>query len=324
MSIEMVKDKWPGSVREISLGATPAEGGSRTKKVVVGGHKTLPFMHLEGEITHRPVVAVEIKDRRPDDWSPLLMDAWEKVMDDPARWAQAAEAAGADLIQLSLSLTDQDEKPLTPAGALKIVRAVLEACRFPLIVFGPGQPEVDNELLVAISEGTKGERLLLGVCEDKNYRTIVATAMANGHLVNARTPMDVNLAKQLNILISDMGLPVDQIIMDPGTGSLGYGIEYGYSVMERLRLAALQGDGMTQFPMLVTPNFEAWKAKEAKIGEGVPAAWGDWLERAIEWEALTAMALVETGADIIVLRHPASVKRIQAAIDGLMAAPQLA
>lgn len=120
MSIEMVKDKWPGSVREISLGATPAEGGSRTKKVVVGGHKTLPFMHLEGEITHRPVVAVEIKDRRPDDWSPLLMDAWEKVMDDPARWAQAAEAAGADLIQLSLSLTDQDESRLPRPGRLKL------------------------------------------------------------------------------------------------------------------------------------------------------------------------------------------------------------
>jgi acetyl-CoA decarbonylase/synthase complex subunit delta len=183
---------------------------------------------------------------------------------------------------------------------------------------------LDNELLVAVAEATKGERLLLGICEDKNYRTIVATAMANDHLVSARTAMDVNLAKQLNILISDMGLPLNRIIMDPTTGALGYGIEYGYSVMERLRLAALQGDGMTQLPMLVTPGEETWKAKESKVGEGVPKSWGEWEERAINWETLTAVALIESGADIIVLRHPDSVARVQAVIDELMTVPQAA
>jgi len=135
--------------------------------------------------------------------------------------------------------------------------------------------------------------------------------------------MDVNLAKQLNILISDMGLPLDRILMDPTTGALGYGIEYGFSVMERLRLAALQGDKMTQLPMIVTPGFEAWKAKESKVGEGVPASWGDWLNRAINWETLTALTLVESGADIVVLRHPESVKRVKAAIEELMAAKSL-
>jgi acetyl-CoA decarbonylase/synthase complex subunit delta len=323
MPVELVKDKWPGSVREITLGATAAEGGTRVQVVNVGGEKTLPFMHLEGAIPNRPVVAMEIKDHRPDDWSPLLIQAWDAVMDDPAMWAKAAEAAGADLIQLTLSLTSKEGNPTKPEDAVAAVKTVLAATGLPLIVFGPGQADLDNELLVALAEATKGERLLLGVCEDKNYRTIVATAMANGHLVNARSPMDVNLAKQLNILISDMGLPVDRIIMDPGTGGLGYGIEYGYSVMERLRLAALQGDAMTQLPMLVTPNVEAWKAKESKVGEGVPASWGDWLERAIDWEVLTAAALLESGADIIVLRHPESVKRIKAAIDELMVTPQL-
>jgi acetyl-CoA decarbonylase/synthase, CODH/ACS complex subunit delta len=323
MPVELVTDKWPGSVREVSLGATTAEGGSRKVKVTVGGQKTLPYMHLESNAPHRPVIAIEIKDRRPEDWSQLLVDAWDEVMDDPAKWAVAAEKAGADLIQLTLSLTDKDGNPLTPAEAVASVKAVLNASGLPLIVFGPGQAEIDNQLLVAIAEATKGERLLLGVCEDKNYRTIVATAMANGHLVNARSPMDVNLAKQLNILISDMGLPVDRIIMDPGTGGLGYGIEYGYSVMERLRLAALQGDAMTQLPMLVTPNVEAWKAKESKVGEGVPATWGDWLERAVDWEVLTAVSLLEAGADLIVLRHPESVKRVKAAIDELMLAPQI-
>lgn len=324
MPVEIVKDKWPGSVRVVALGATAAEGGTRSHTVTVGGEKTLPFMHFESETPNRPVVAVEIRDRRPDDWSPLLANVWGVVMDDPAAWAKAAEAAGADLIQLGLSLTDSAGNPNTPQNAVAAVKAVLGATGLPLIVFGPGQAEVDNNLLVAVAEATKGERLLLGICEDKNYRTIVATAMANGHLVNARTPMDVNLAKQLNILISDMGLPLDRIIMDPTTGALGYGIEYGFSVMERLRLAALQGDAMTQLPMLVTPGFEAWKAKESKVGEGVPASWGDWENRAQNWESLTATALLESGADILVLRHPEGVKRVKAAIAELMAVPQAA
>jgi len=313
MPVEIPKDKWPGSVRKVTIGATAAEGGTRSHSIVVGGESTLPYLHFENQTPNRPIVGIEIKSRRPDDWSPLLYEVWGSVMDDPAAWAKAAEVAGADVIILSLSPTGAD-------AAVDAVKAVLSATGLPLIVFGPGQVDLDNELLVAVSESTKGERLVLGVCEDKNYRTIVATAMANGHLVTARTPMDVNLAKQLIILISDMGLPTDRILMDPTTGALGYGIEYGFSVMERLRLAALQGDGMTQSPMIITPGYEAWKAKEAKVGEGVPASWGDWKERAINWETLTSIALIESGAAILVLRHPESVKRIKSAIEELMVA----
>jgi len=324
MPIEIPVDKWPGSVRTITLGATKADGGTRSHTITVGGEKALPYMHFESEMPNRPVVALEIKDQLPEDWSPLLLELWGEAAKDPASWAKAAEAAGADLIVLYLSLTDKSGGPNTPENAVAAVKAVLAATGLPLIVFGPGQAELDNKLLVPIAEATKGERLVLGICEDKNYRTIVATAMANGHLVSARTPMDVNLSKQLNILISDMGLPADRILMDPTTGALGYGIEYGFSVMERLRLAALQGDAMTQLPMIVTPGFEAWKTKESKVGEGVPAAWGEWQKRAVNWEVLTATTLLESGADIIVLRHPESVKQVKAAIDELMAVPQTA
>ncbi len=312
MPIEIPKDKWPGSIKAVTIGATAAEGGSRTKTVTVGGQTTMPFLQFEAPTPNKPVLAVEIKSRKPQDWSPLLIKAWGEAMDEPAKWAKQAEAAGADLIVLALTTED------TPETAVKAVKEVLGASGLPLIVWGPGLADKDNELLVPVSEATKGERLVLGICEDKNYRTIVATAMANRHLVQARTPMDVNLSKQLNILISDMGMPHDRIIMDPTTGALGYGIEYGYSVMERLRLAGLQGDGMTQQPMIVTPGFEAWKTKEAKVGEGVPDAWGDWTQRSIHWETLTAMALIESGADIVVLRHPESVKRIGEAIGELM------
>jgi acetyl-CoA decarbonylase/synthase complex subunit delta len=321
MPLELVKDNWPGAVRTITIGATPDEGGTRARVVTVGGEKSLPFMHFEAEMPNRPAIALEIKDRRPDDWSPLLLEVWDEVADDPAAWAEAAEATGVDLLQISLSATGRDGEPNTVEAAVTAVKAVLEASGLPLIVFGPGQAELDNELLVPIAEATKGEKLVLGICEDKNYRTIVAAAMANGHLVDARTPMDVNLAKQLNILISDMRMPLERIVMDPTTGALGYGIEYGYSAMERLRLAALQGDSMTQLPMLVTPGFEAWKTKEAKVGNGVPEEWGDWMARAIHWETLTAVTLLESGADILVLRHPESVRRVKQAIDELMAVP---
>ncbi len=323
MQIEIPKDKWPGSVRVVSLGATTAEGGTRGTTLTVGGETSLPFMHFEAAMPHPPRVAIEIADRSPQDWSPLLLQVWGEVVADPAAWAKAAEAAGADLIQLSLSLTDAQGKTTRPEAAVAAVQAVLGASDLPLIVIGPGQADVDNELLVAVAEFAKGERIALGICEDKNYRTIVAAALANDHLVTARAPMDVNLSKQLNILIKDMGLPLERVLMDPTTGALGYGIEYGYSVMERLRLAALQGDDMTQLPMIVNPGLEAWKTKEAKVGADLPAAWGDWEPRAIYWETLTAVSLLEAGADILVLRHPESVRRVKIAIQELMAVPEM-
>ncbi|RJP52416.1 MAG: acetyl-CoA decarbonylase/synthase complex subunit delta [Anaerolineaceae bacterium] len=314
MPIEIPKDKWPGSIKTITIGGTSAEGGTRARAVTIGGQTTMPYLHFEAPMPNKPVLAIEIKSRKPQDWSPLLAEVWGEAMDNPAQWAKKAEEAGADLIVLALTVED------TPEEAVKTVKSVLGSAGLPLIVWGPGQAEKDNELLVPVSEAAKGEKLVLGICEDKNYRTIVATAMANGHLVQARAPMDVNLSKQLNILISDMGMPKDRILMDPTTGALGYGIEYGYSVMERLRLAALQGDVMTQLPMIVTPGFEAWKTKEAKVGEGVPEAWGDWKNRAINWETLTAMSLVESGADIVVLRHPESVRRVKDAVNELVMA----
>jgi len=312
--IEVPKEKWSGKVREVTLGATAANGGTRSRTVTVGGETTLPFLTFEGTIPHPPAIAVEVRDSQPTDWPSLLIEAWNGATQTPGAWARAAEASGADLVALTFSPSDR----LNAAYARQTLREVLAATGLPLVVFGTGQADLDNEILVAVAEEGKGENLLLGVCEEKNYRTIVAAALAHGHLVNARTAMDVNLAKQLNILIHDMGMPLERIIMDPTTGALGYGIEYGYSVMERLRLAALQGDSMTQQPMLVTPGEEAWRTKESRAAEGVTAACGDYATRACNWEVLTASALIESGADIVILRHPQSVKRVRSVIQALM------
>lgn len=319
VTVTIPQEKWTGKVREVTLGATSAEGGTRTKKVTVGGESTLPFLTFEGGIPHPPAVALEIQDRYPADWSAVLREVWGESLRDSPAWAKKAEEAGADVIALKLMSAHPEGDNTDAAHAVATVKAVLAATGLPLIVYGPGQADKDNEVLVAVAEAAKGERIALGNCEDKNYRTIVAAALAHGHLVVAKTPIDVNLAKQLNILISDMRLDLDRILMDSTTGALGYGVEYSYSVMERLRIAALTGDGMTQMPLLSTTGEEAWRAKESKVGEGVPAAWGDLRVRSVNWEVLTASALIQAGADLVVLRHPESVKWVHKAISELMA-----
>jgi acetyl-CoA decarbonylase/synthase complex subunit delta len=314
--VEIPVEKWSGSVREVTLGSSYG-GGTRGGTVTVGGETALPFLGFEGKMPHKPALAVEIQDMRPDDWSAELMTAWGDVMDDAGAWAAKAVEAGADLIALKLRSCHPEKGDGSCEDAVRTVERVLAAVPVPLIVYGPGSADKDNEVLVAVAEKTKGEQLALGLCEDKNYRTIVAAALGNGHAVIAQTPIDVNLAKQLNILISDMGLPLERVLMDPNTGALGYGLEYTYSVMERLRLAALMGDSMTQQPMICTAGEEAWRQKECRAESDVPEAWGDLAKRGVAWEVATATTLLQSGADILVLRHPATVVTMRETLDDL-------
>ena len=314
--VEIPVEKWSGSVREVTLGSSYG-GGTRGSTVTVGGETALPFLGFEGAMPHKPALAVEVQDMRPDDWSPELLSVWGDALDDPATWAAKAVEAGADLIALRLRSCHPDQGDRTCDDAVRTVDRVLAAVPVPLLVYGPGAADKDNEVLVAVAEKTKGEQLALGLCEDKNYRTIVAAALGNGHAVIAQTPIDVNLAKQLNILISDMGLPLERILMDPNTGALGYGLEYTYSVMERLRLAALMGDSMTQQPMICTAGEEAWRQKECRVEDDVPEAWGDLSERGVAWEVTTALTVLQSGADIVVLRHPATLAAVREALDDL-------
>jgi acetyl-CoA decarbonylase/synthase, CODH/ACS complex subunit delta len=318
VTVEVPTEKWAGKVIEVKLGATKEEGGSRAGTITVGGETTLPFLTFEGSIPNPPVIAAEVWDVEPADWSPVLIEAWGSAVKDPVAWAQKAASLGAKLIALKLRSTDPDGQNASPADAAAMVKRVLAAVDLPLLVYGPGQAEKDNEVLVAVAEAAAGERLALGLCEQSNYRTIVAACLGNGHIAIGRAPIDVNMQKQLNILMSDMGLPLDRILMDPTTGGLGYGIEYTYSVMERLRFGALQGDRMTQLPMINTVGEEAWRQKEAKAAEGVPEAWGELAKRGLSWEVLTATSMLEAGSDIVVLRHPNSIGIVNGVIAKLM------
>jgi acetyl-CoA decarbonylase/synthase complex subunit delta len=312
MPVEVPVEKWTGKVNEVTL------GGNGRKSIVVGGETTLPFLKLEGAIPHRPVIAIGIEDTTPSDWSPHLMSAWGDALKDTALWSKKAVEYGADVIALTLASAHPEAGNTGAAEAKRVVEQVLSAVDLPLIVIGPEVAEKDNEVLIAASEAGRGQRMALGNCLEKNYRSIAASCIADGHVAIGKTPIEINMAKQLNILLCDIGMAPDAIIMDPTTGSLGYGLEYCYSVMERLRLAALIGDKMTSMPMICNVGEESWRQKEAKATEELPDSWGEHKERATIWESVTAVSLLNAGADIIVLYHPGVVELTKNTINKLM------
>ncbi len=305
-------EKWTGKIKEVKLGA-----GGR-KEVVVGGQTTLPFLTFEGAIPHPPKVAIEVHDKEPAGWPAPLLSAWGDAVKDPASWAKKAAELGADIICLKLLSAHPEGGDTGAAEAKATVDKVLSAVDLPLIIIGPGVAEKDNVVLTAASDAARGQRVALGNCEEKNYRTVAAVCISDGHVAIAKTPLDINLCKQLNIMLSDIGVPPTSVLMDPDTGALGYGIEYGYSINERLRLAALGGDAMTAFPIINHAGGETWRQKEARAAEGTPAAWGDQAERAVIWEAVTASSVVNAGCDIVVMAHPKAIERVKATIVKLM------
>jgi len=312
MPVEIPIEKWTGKIREVKL------GGGKRKEVIVGGENTLPFLSFEGSIPHPPKVAIEIQDKEPTGWSPILLSAWGDAVKDPAAWAKKAAQFGAELIVLRLASAHPEAGNTGADEAKKNVDKVLAAVDLPLIVIGPGVAEKDNAVLVAASEAARGQRIGLGNSEEKNYRTIAAVCISDGHVAIAKSPLDINLAKQLNILLTDIGVPADSIIMDLDTGALGYGLEYALSIRERVRLAALGGDAMVCMPVLSHSGVEAWRQKEAKASQGIPAAWGSVEERGIIWEELTALTVLNAGSDIVSMLHPKSVERMKTTIGKLM------
>ncbi|HEY5584525.1 MAG TPA: acetyl-CoA decarbonylase/synthase complex subunit delta [Ruminiclostridium sp.] len=319
MPIQVLKDRNSSKVAVVTLGATKEQGGTRSKTITVGGTSCLPFLHFEGETPNRPVIAMEVVDRVPTEWNEELKKSIGTSINSPVEWAKkCVDEWGADFIFLKLQSADPEMGNRSIEECVETVREVLKAVEVPLAVVGCGIDEVDNKLMAAVAENFAGENLLLGLAASANYNTIVAACMVHKHTVIAQSPLDINICKQLNILITEMGLPLNKIIIDPSIGGLGYGIEYAYSIQERERIGALQGDKMLALPILGIIGFEAWKAKEANVSETEFPGWGDQAERGILWEAMTASALLQAGIDILVMRHPEAVKLVKKNIDELM------
>jgi acetyl-CoA decarbonylase/synthase complex subunit delta len=298
---------WSGAIGQVQIGATEEEGGTRSTSYRIGGNGGLPFVEPNDGLT-RPLVAYELCDD-PSYWSPLVIERLGSTTGDPAAWARAAGCElGADLVRLYLTSTKQRGfDDFDAIGAA--VGAVLEATDRPLIVEGPNEPAIESEAFRRIGEAGEGERLLLGTAEATRYRSVAAAALAYHHGVIAQSPIDVNLAKQLNILLREIGVPHEQIVIDPYTGALGYGFEYSYSAMERIRYAALKGDADLAVPMIssATDSLTIKEVRDAPQGEAHRTA--------VAWEVATGLSAAVAGAAIVCVRHPDSVAPLKAAIE---------
>ncbi|MFH1442150.1 MAG: acetyl-CoA decarbonylase/synthase complex subunit delta [Candidatus Omnitrophota bacterium] len=317
--MELMLEKWSGSVACVKIGAKKDEGGSRSKVITIGGEKTLPFLSKEPAVFYKPLTALEIWDVSPVDWPDELVSVYGNVLSDPFSWAEkCVKEYKADILCVRLQGAHPEFGNKTADQEAKFISDLLKKVEVPLIILGCGDDEKDNLVLPACSQAAKGERCLIGNALQDNYKILTAAVMADGHSIIAESPIDINIAKQLNILISDIGLALERIVINPTIGALGYGLEYAYSIMERARLAALAGDKALACPFICFVGQEAWKVKEAQISVKEMPSWGSQRERGIIWEAVTATALIQAGADILVMRHPKAVEKINEYIDELM------
>ena len=309
MPVAKLLEKWSGKIEEVLIGADVSSGGTRSKIIKVGGETTLPFLHEEGLMPNKPVIAMEVLDNVPKEWHQPLLEVFKDVVNNPVKWAKKCQDEwGADLICLRL-LGAHPENNNTPVNdVVQTIKSIKEAVNLPLIIWGCGNAEKDNQLFPAISQALKGERILLGTATQDNYKALSATCIADGHSIIAESPLDINICKQLNLLLSDMEIPSNRIVIFPTTGAIGYGFEYAYTIMERTRLAALGGDRTMACPLIAVVSAEAWKTKESKAPELDMPGWGAVKERGVIWEAATACGFLLAGADIVVMYHPKSVE----------------
>lgn len=320
MPLELVIEKWANKINTVTIGATVEEGSKQKSKVSVGGESTLPFLFGDGEMPHPPVIAMEVLDNDPKDLPHVLREPFSDVLSRPVDWAQrCVKEFKAELICLKLQSIHPDFGDASGDYAAELVREVLSKIEVPLIILGCGDDIKDNAVLAKCSEAARGENCLIGQVTQNNYKTLTASCLADGHNIIAESPIDINIAKQLNLLVSDMGFNPQKIVINPTIGALGYGIEYGYSIMERARLAALMGDKMLSMPFICFVGQEAWRAKEAKALTAQCPEWGDEHKRGVLWEIITAICVLQAGAGILIMRHPEAIASVKASIAELMA-----
>jgi acetyl-CoA decarbonylase/synthase complex subunit delta len=305
MSFTPPNESYSGSVYPVTI-------GTGDNAATFGGENVLTFHGFEGNTPNSPLVAIEVQDIAPEDWPEMVRKPFDGVSDDPVKWAKfCQDELGAKAIALRLAGTHPDGKNRSVEDAVKTVKDVLDAINIPLIIMGSNHAEKDSQVLVAVAEAAKGKNCIIGKAQEANYKTVAAAAMANDHKLIAMSELDINLSKQLNILITQMGFANDRIITDPMSSALGYGLEYTYSVMERIRLAALsQNDATMQPPMMGDVGFYVWKIKETQADEATMPEWGSLEERGIAWEALSASSFLVAGAEFLIMRHPKAAEAV--------------
>ncbi len=314
MSYQPTKTKYSGSIKEVKLGVGD-------KAITVGGKTCYSFYLFEGEMPNPPRIAGEVWDMDPSqDWSPADCKPFKDVLGDSAAWAKKwIDEYGAELIALECKSSDPNGANRPADEVAEVVKQVADAIDVPLIVWGTANHDKDVEVLRKVAELCEGKRVMLGPVEEGDYKQIGAAALGYQHVVGASSPIDVNLAKQLNILLENLGVQLENIVMDPTVGGLGYGLEYAYSVIERMNMAALvQQDDKLQLPVFCNLAHEVWKTKEAKISEEDVPNLGNQEKRGILMEAVTAVDYLLAGADIVVIRHPTTASLIKKFIGDML------
>jgi acetyl-CoA decarbonylase/synthase complex subunit delta len=317
MTLPDVKEKWISKINEVTIGATKAEGGTRLKTITVGGQTTLPFLNFEGEIPHRPVIAGYVADTVPD-WPEVITKGIGDEIRSPVEWAQkCVKEFGVDLISLKLIGADPSGKNASPSDCAKVVNDILKAVDVPLIIWGCGDDEKDNHVLPECSQAAKGENCLIGSAKETNYMTVVAICKADKHKIISEAPVDINIGKQVNILLQDAGFDLKDVVMFQTTAALGYGFDYVYTISERARIAGLKGDKLMASPQICDVGGEVYRVKEAVSDEDALPGWGPLEKRGPMWEAVCAGNYLQAGADILIMAHPVAIKNIQHAMSRL-------
>ncbi len=312
--MDKIREKWQDRISELTLGS-----GEHGKQIKIGGETGIYFIDDEDATPNPPVTAMEVWDIEPEHWPEALKQNFGSALKDPAEWAcLCVEKFSSDLICLKLAGTNPDAGDASAQDAGKTLEKVMKAVDVPLVVLGSSSPEKDNEVMPYCADAAKGRNYLFGIATQENYKTLTAACLSGGHCIISEAPIDINIAKQLNILICDMQFPQEKIVIHHATGALGYGLEYTYSIMERTRLAGLSGDKMLSMPMINFIGQEAWRTKEAATGDETSAEWGPAKDRGALLETATAAAYLNAGADILVLNHPESVKAVKKTIKELV------
>ena len=287
--IPQVNEKYTGTINEVTLGKGD---------YVAGGANGMPFLSFENRSKTRPMIAGEVWDDITD-FPQVAADMFSGRCKDPVEWATMWKELGADMICLRLVSTDPGKKETSPQDAAKLVQTISDKTNLPMMVCGSGSVEKDIEVLTEVCNSVKGTRLIISKVDECEYKKLAAAAMANNHIILGFSNLDVNLAKQMNILLKDYGLEGKDIVMDPLMAPLGMGLDYSYSVNERIRMGAMFGDKMLQVPM-VCDCTASWDVGDATNEDD--GTIGDVTFRATWWEVITATAAMISGADVLIIR----------------------
>lgn len=307
MAFQPTKQVYSGKIREVTI-------GDGDKALTIGGKGVYQFHTFEGDVPNPPRVAMEVWDKDPSaDWSATAKAPFGDLLKDPPAWAKkCVDEYGAELVVIQTKSADPNADNRPAPEVADAVARIVAAVDVPVVVWGVANHEKDTEVMRLVSEKCSGRRLVISPVEEGDYKQIGAACLGYKHVVAASSPIDVNLAKQLNILLGNLGVKERDVIIDPTTGGLGYGLEYCYSVIERIMQAALtQEDEKLQQPVIANVGNEVWKSKEANLSAEEAPELGDPQARGVLMESITAIDLLLAGADVVVLRHPESVKLVK-------------